>query len=151
MNLFILKFSRSWNSLSVQLHTPGGSRRKPCTPPPSPTFIVVCDQINFSHSFPQRADQQAPVTDRPTVCVLKGPCGGAEESTGTAVLALPAEQRGRWAGAVDCTEGVDCQLTWTGSGLWACNSKCVTEGRAWFKNNIQLQIGLNHLSGLFVR
>lgn len=59
---------------------------------------------------PQRTDQQAPVADRPSVRVSEGPGGGEEEPPGAAVLAVPAQQGGGRAGAVDRPEGSGGQL-----------------------------------------
>lgn len=76
-------------------------------------------------SFPQRAHQQASVADRSPVRVSEGPGGGEEEPPGAAVLAVPAQQGGGRAGAVDRSEGGGRQLTRTGSRLRACDCKCV--------------------------
>ena len=57
-------------------------------------FLFVLDPTHFLFSLQQRADQQAPVTDRPSVRVTEGPGGGEEEPPGAAVLALPAQQGG---------------------------------------------------------
>lgn len=65
----------------------------------------------------QRADQQAAVADRPALRVPEGPGGGEEEPPGAAVLALPAQQGGGRAGAVDRPEGGGRQLARTGSRL----------------------------------
>lgn len=79
------------------------------------SFYARLDTLSLS--FPQRADQQASVTDRPSVCVPEGPGGGEEEPSGAAVLALPAQQGGGRAGAVDRPEGGGRQLARTGSRL----------------------------------
>lgn len=57
-------------------------------------FFFVCLTLHSSSSLPQRTDQQASVTDRPSVRVSEGPGGGEEEPSGAAVLAVPAQQGG---------------------------------------------------------
>lgn len=79
------------------------------------SFYTCLDTLSLF--FLQRADQQASVADRPSVRVPKGPGGGKEEPSGAAVLALPAQQGGGRAGAVDCSEGGGRQLARTGSRL----------------------------------
>lgn len=95
------------------------------------TTIADYDLTHFSSSLCQWADQQAAVADRPSVRVSEGPGGGEEEPPGAAVLALPAQQRGGRAGAVDRSEGGGCQLARTGSRLWACHSKYVSRWCLW--------------------
>lgn len=57
-------------------------------------FFFLCLTLHSSSSLPQRTDQQASVTDRPSVRVSEGPGGGEEEPSGAAVLAVPAQQGG---------------------------------------------------------
>lgn len=57
-------------------------------------FFFWCLTLHSSSSLPQRTDQQASVTDRPSVRVSEGPGGGEEEPSGAAVLAVPAQQGG---------------------------------------------------------
>lgn len=56
--------------------------------------FFLCLTLHASSSLPQRTDQQASVTDRPSVRVSEGPGGGEEEPSGAAVLAVPAQQGG---------------------------------------------------------
>lgn len=62
-----------------------------CYTPPS-FFLSLT--LNSTSSLTQRTDQQASVTDRPSVRVSEGPGGGEEEPSGAAVLAVPAQQGG---------------------------------------------------------